>query len=377
MINMKKTFVLSLALGLWGIASAQNNKTITVSNPSSFTRTELISIPYATFERHFALKENSFSIVDSENKKELAYQLEKLGQQTAQNVLVQVSLAPKSSLTFAVTGNAPTTVSSKTYARYVPERKDDFAWENDIAAFRAYGKALEGSSEDAQGFDFWAKRTNDLIIDEWYKTGDYHADHGKGLDYYSVGQTLGVGDATPFIDGQVVYHKHYRQYKVLDNGPLRSTFKLIYEPENVKDQNLQVEKTVSLDAGSQLNKISYAIKNSTASSTFVAIGLAKRKEEKPQFLNDAKSGILAYWEPAEGDKITGTAVIVPKASYVFKDSPTQFLLTTTVENNNPLVYFAGAAFNKAGKINNFEQWQSYLRQFGDHLNQPLIIKYSK
>ncbi len=377
MINMKKTFVLSLALGLWGIALAQNNKTITVSNPSSFTRTELISIPYATFERHFALKENSFSIVDSENKKELAYQLEKLGQQTAQNVLVQVSLAPKSSLTFAVTGNAPTAVSSKTYARYVPERKDDFAWENDIAAFRAYGKALEGSSEDAQGFDFWAKRTNDLIIDEWYKTGDYHADHGKGLDYYSVGQTLGVGDATPFIDGQVVYHKHYRQYKVLDNGPLRSTFKLIYEPENVKDQNLQVEKTVSLDAGSQLNRISYAIKNSTASSTSVAIGLAKRKEEKPQFLNDAKSGILAYWEPAEGDKITGTAVIVPKASYVFKDSPTQFLLTTTVENNNPLVYFAGAAFNKAGKINNFEQWQSYLRQFRDHLNQPLIIKYSK
>ncbi|MCW8311008.1 DUF4861 family protein [Sphingobacterium thalpophilum] len=374
---MKKTFVLSLALGLWGIALAQNNKTITVSNPSSFTRTELISIPYATFERHFALKENSFSIVDSENKKELAYQLEKLGQQTAQNVLVQVSLAPKSSLTFAVTGNAPTAVSSKTYARYVPERKDDFAWENDIAAFRAYGKALEGSSEDAQGFDFWAKRTNDLIIDEWYKTGDYHADHGKGLDYYSVGQTLGVGDATPFIDGQVVYHKHYRQYKVLDNGPLRSTFKLIYEPENVKDQNLQVEKTVSLDAGSQLNRISYAIKNSTASSTSVAIGLAKRKEEKPQFLNDAKSGILAYWEPAEGDKITGTAVIVPKASYVFKDSPTQFLLTTTVENNNPLVYFAGAAFNKAGKINNFEQWQSYLRQFRDHLNQPLIIKYSK
>ena len=25
---------------------------------------------------------------------------------------------------------------------YVPERKDDFAWENDKIAFRAYGKAL-------------------------------------------------------------------------------------------------------------------------------------------------------------------------------------------------------------------------------------------
>ncbi|WP_454879074.1 DUF4861 family protein [Sphingobacterium detergens] len=375
---MKRTFILSLTLGLSSIAFAQNNKTITVKNPSALARTELISIPYATFEKHFELKKNVFTIVDSKDKAELAYQLEKLGQPTPQNVLIQVSIAPKSALTFGVTGNNPKTVTTKTFARYVPERKDDFAWENDIAAFRAYGKALEGSSEDAQGFDFWSKRTNDLIIDEWYKTGDYHADHGKGLDYYSVGQTLGVGDATPFIDQQVVYHKHYRQYEVLDNGPLRTTFKLIYEPENVKDQNIQVEKTVSLDAGSQLNKIRYAIKNTTSSSTPVVVGLAKRKEDKPQLLNDTKNGILAYWEPAEGDKITGTAVILPnKVKYIFKDSPKQFLLATTVKNNSPLTYFAGAAFNKAGKITSFDQWQSYIKEFRNNLNQPLTIKYSK
>ncbi|WP_104384736.1 DUF4861 family protein [Sphingobacterium sp. HMA12] len=374
---MKKTFILSLALGLSSIAFAQNNKTITVNNPSAVTRTELISIPYTTFEKHFELKKNVFTIIDSKNKQELAYQLEKLGQPTPQNVLIQVSIAPKSALTFGVTGNNPQAVASKAYARYVPERKDDFAWENDIAAFRAYGKALEGSSEDAQGFDFWAKRSNDLVIDEWYKTGDYHADHGKGLDYYSVGQTLGVGDATPFIDQEVVYHKHYRQYKVLDNGPLRTTFKLIYDPENVKGQHIQVEKTVSLDAGSQLNKISYAIKNTTSGSTAVVVGLAKRKEDKPQLLNDPKNGFLAYWEPAEGDKITGTAVILPKINYVFKDSPKQFLLATTVKNDQPLVYFAGAAFNKAGKITSFDQWQSYIKEFRNNLNQPLTIKYAK
>jgi hypothetical protein len=179
---MKKTLVLSLALGLSTLAFAQNNKTITVNNSSASARTELISIPYTTFEKHFDLKNSVFTIVDKD-KKELAYQLEKLGKPTAQNILIQITVAPKSSTTFGVNGNKPTTIASKTYARYVPERKDDFAWENDIAAFRAYGKALEGSSEDAQGFDFWAKRSNDLVVDEWYKTGDYHADHGKGLDY--------------------------------------------------------------------------------------------------------------------------------------------------------------------------------------------------
>ncbi|WP_286860342.1 MULTISPECIES: DUF4861 family protein [Sphingobacterium] len=374
---MKKTFILSLTLGLSSIAFAQNNKTITINNPSAVTRTELISIPYTRFEKHFELKKNVFTIVSSKDNAELAYQLEKLGQPKPQNVLIQVSIAPKSSLTFGVTGNNPQAVTPKAYARYVPERKDDFAWENDIAAFRAYGKALEGSSEDAQGFDFWAKRSNDLVIDDWYKTGDYHADHGKGLDYYSVGQTLGVGDATPFIDQQVVYHKHYRQYEVLDNGPLRTTFKLTYEPENVKGQQLQVEKTISLDAGSQLNKISYAVKNTSASSTPIVVGLAKRKEDQPQLLNDPKNGVLAYWEPAEGDKITGTALILPKVNYVFKDSPKQFLLATTVKNNQPLVYFAGAAFNKAGKITSFDQWQSYIKEFRNNLNQPLTIKYAK
>ncbi|WP_293955904.1 MULTISPECIES: DUF4861 family protein [unclassified Sphingobacterium] len=373
---MKKLFVLSLALGLSTIALSQNNKTITVSNPSASTRMELVSIPYATFEKHFDLKGGVFTIVDKDQK-ELAYQLEKLGKTTAQNVLIQIAIPPKSSLTFGVNGNKPTAFESKTYARYIPERKDDFAWENDIAAFRAYGKALEGSSEDAQGFDFWAKRTNDLVIDEWYKTGDYHADHGKGLDYYSVGQTLGVGDATPFFGEEVVYHKHYRQYEVLDNGPLRTTFKLIHEPERVKGQQLQVEKTISLDAGSQLNKISYSVKNTTSGSTPVVVGIAKRKEEKPQVLNDEKNGILAYWEPAEGDKITGTAVILPDVKYVFKDSPKQFLLATTVKNNKPLVYFAGAAFNKASKITNFDQWQSYVKTFRNNLDQPLTIKYSK
>lgn len=96
---MKKTLVLSLALGLSTLAFAQNNKTITVNNSSASARTELISIPYTTFEKHFDLKNSVFTIVDKD-KKELAYQLEKLGKPTAQNILIQITVAPKSSTTF-------------------------------------------------------------------------------------------------------------------------------------------------------------------------------------------------------------------------------------------------------------------------------------
>jgi hypothetical protein len=46
--------------------------------------------------------------------------------------------------------------------------------------------------------DFWAKKTESLIIDKWYKddlagVASYHEDHGEGLDFYKVGRTLGLG----------------------------------------------------------------------------------------------------------------------------------------------------------------------------------------
>ncbi len=70
---------------------------------------------------------------------------------------------------------------TKTFARYVPERLDDFAWENDRIAHRIYGPALEtaaagGFQMIASGIDVWSKRVRYPIVDRWYlKSHDnYH-----------------------------------------------------------------------------------------------------------------------------------------------------------------------------------------------------------
>ena len=52
-------------------------------------------------------------------------------------------------------------------ARFVPERKDDFAFENDKVAFRIYGPTLRDSKENS-GVDCWVKRVDYPIIDKWY-----------------------------------------------------------------------------------------------------------------------------------------------------------------------------------------------------------------
>jgi hypothetical protein len=59
------------------------------------------------------------------------------------------------------------------YGRFVRERFDDFAWENDRIAHRMYGKALEtwaGEPLTSSTVDIWSKRTARLVINDWYLT---------------------------------------------------------------------------------------------------------------------------------------------------------------------------------------------------------------
>lgn len=376
---MKKVVILILGFLCVYMAYAQRQRYLQLHNPSEFARQELLRIPFGKFQKHFGLKvQDTLFTLRDQNGQALPYQLEKLGKTVPQYVLIGLQLAAKGTIRLALTREAPAPVVTKVYARYVVERKDDFAWENDKVAFRAFGKALEGTAEDAQGFDFWAKRTDALIINDWYKKGDYHKDHGQGLDYYAVGQTLGLGDMAFYFDDSVHYSKHYRRYEILDNGPLRTTFKLIYDQQHIAGRKLSLEKTISLDAGSQFNKITVEIKGDGARSMPIVVGLAKRKEEEPNFQWDVKRGVFAYFEPVYGDNnITVAGLILPKGAVKLTDAAQQFLFKLTVKNKKPFTYYAGAAFNKAGGIPSAWAWNKYLNEYDEQIEKPLILSYIK
>jgi len=262
---MKQLALLILSSSVF-MHSAWAQKNIQISNPLNEARTEIISIPYAKFTKHFGV-DSVFTIKGTTGSTTYAHQLERLGTSKIQNVLIQVNIGAKDKLSLVVEKAKSPSYTAKTFARYIPERFDDFAWENDVVAFRLYGKALEGRKDDAQGMDYWAKRTADLIINKWYKEDDYHKDHGQGLDYYSVGQTLGAGDIALYFQDKIYYTKHYRQYRILDNGPLRTTFELKFEQEDIASNTVALTKTISLDAGQQFNKITVDLDNKTNKQT--------------------------------------------------------------------------------------------------------------
>ena len=207
---MSKLFLLILFFSFYTGHGYCQSIEITIKNETSNNYSEkLIEIPWKQIrEKWDSIDTSSIKLIEAKTKRELAFQLENKGEKEIQNLLVQVSIKAKSSLQIVLQKGKHGLFVSKTFCRYVPERKDDFAWENDKIAHRAYGKALEGTSEDAYGLDVWVKRTNKLILNERYKRGEYHIDHGDGMDYYHVGFSLGAGNTAPYINDSIWYSKN-------------------------------------------------------------------------------------------------------------------------------------------------------------------------
>ena len=85
------------------------------------------------------------------------------------------------------------------------------AWENDYAAYRAYGPAFGASGGAAYGYDVFTKSTTRPVVPERYfkelvQKVSYHTDHGDGMDVYDVGPTLGGGATAPLgRDGNLIF----------------------------------------------------------------------------------------------------------------------------------------------------------------------------
>lgn len=366
--------VLPLTILAVACGNGEQSKSIVITNSLGVERQELVAVPYAAFVDAFG-SDSVFKVVDEASGTEIPYQLETKGTSAPQNVLLYVSVPASGDAVLVVEKSAPNPTVSKAYARYVPERYDDFAWENDVVAFRMYGKALEGRPDDAQGIDLWSKRTSDLVVDKWYAHGDYHTDHGEGMDYYSVGMTLGAGDIAPFHDGEVIYSKHYRVHEVLDNGPLRTTFRLDYEPWNVDGKTVSVSKLYTLDAGSQLNRVEVTYAIDGDGTLPLAVGISRRAGEG-RLLQEQDSGILGYWEPEQGEYgMTGVGVLLGDGQFDhYVDQPTQYLALLTATDGEPITYYNGGAWNKAGKITSSEAWFAYVRGFKERHVSPLNVE---
>jgi rhamnogalacturonyl hydrolase YesR len=255
-----------------------------------------------------------------------------------------------------------------TFCRYVPERIDDFAWENDKIAFRAYGPKARPGAENS-GIDCWLKRVEYPIINKWYgqmNTRSYHMDWGEGYDPYHVGSTAGCGGTGIWIEGRREPLETYTKHEVIECTPKRSRFKLTYERE-IGGVVYGEEKTITIEPGKRLFDVhSVFTKNGKiASGLPVCIGVTTHNGSASSF-SDEKRGWIACWEKIDDSELGTAAMADPKRIDEIKEVKSEqqdeshiFILMKT-DRKGSIDYQAGYGWKKAGEIKTSNEWKNYL-----------------
>lgn len=289
-------------------------------------------------------------------------------------LIFQASVQPNAEAEYTVKTGQPSAYPKQAYGRYVPERMDDYAWENNLVGHRMYGPALEATGEISNGIDTWVKCTDELLIDEWYKTGDYHKDHGKGMDCYKVGRTLGSGAMAPYIGEKLVLGNNYIKQQTLDDGPIRISFRLDYAPYQAGEAELTETRIISLDANSRFNRIE-EIYAGAPEDMPVAAGIVSRPEPGDTLM-DASNGIVAYWEPQNNDNgdnngHLGIGMVFPQALTAVVDQDGHFLALSEYKGQ-PYVYYMGSAWSKGG-VESAADWFDIVTNESTKVKHPLVV----
>ena len=392
-----KSLMMLLALAGSNYCHAQQ-ATIVVSNPTSTPRTELISL---------CMSEMKAKLGNATPKKGEAYIVKnKRGQQIGSQIthdgylLIDASVRPHGSATYYVSIGKP--YQQKVYATgaLYKIRKDDIAWENDRCAYRVYGPALQKTGERSFGTDIWVKNTPDTVVYERYikdmignrKNDDeteiltsFHLDHGNGLDPYRVGATLGLGAPSLMVGKNQVLPYCYKDYRILDNGPLRFTVELTYNPSTVGDMKNVVEhRIISLDKGSNFNKMTVWYDGLTTPTDF-ATGFPIHEEdtETKTFAKD----YVSYADPTDNIEVNNSQVFVgvlfpegiDNTYYQLFDKKHDGAighalgLKRGLKNQQQYSYYFGAAWSKYD-VKSYAEWQIRIKGFLDAQKSPLRVE---
>lgn len=397
--------------GLSACTQVKETLTVTVSNSLPIERQgEMVEIPMDKVVKELGLADTAQVVVWDKDGVEVPYQI------TYDDKLIfPASVAAESSNTYTLQIGDPENVSVKACGRVYPERMDDIAWENDLIGCRAYGPTLQKRGERGFGYDLFTKRsTTEPVLEEMYamqnspenwakvnelrktdpkaanelvQTFTYHVDHGYGMDCYAVGPTLGAGVAALMVDDTIVYPWCYKDYEILDNGPLRFTLKLEFHPLKVKEDTTVVEtRIITLDTGSHLNRtvVSYS---SLQESLPVVTGIVLH-DTIGAVVTDAKNGYMTYVDPTTGpgqgkifmgaafpeDIIDAKIVLFPEEEKRSRNNAYGHVLSVSeYEPNGEYVYYWGFAWDQAD-IQTPEAWNEYMKNFAQKVRIPLKVR---
>ncbi len=356
---------------------------VTVRNPIQLTRSnETISIQANELKKALSVDDiRRVHVRDQKDGHDLLTQaVDDDGNGSTDELLFQTNMGPGETRTFELSvgeRRIPTPADFKVYGRFVREREDDFAWENDRIAHRTYGEALETWPQEpltSSAIDVWVKRVPRLVINDWYMVDDYHHDHGEGADFYSAGSTRGCGGNGIWANDRLYPSVNFHNSRVLANGPLRLIFELTYPAWDAAGTRVSEIKRITLDAGQNFDHFESHYTIEGAASVSSAAGIRKGKDAVAS--NSREAGTLRSWEALDSHGKLGCAVIAdPAMLTAFPEDAKNFLAIMKIPENHVVSYYAGFGWSEAGFATS-EDWGRQVAEFSERVRAPLQVTVS-
>lgn len=355
-------FILSLAI----LAACDNSiTTITVSNPLDLDRTkETVSVSLE--EIGVADSESSNILICDKNGNSIPIQI------LDGQVLFQADVASGSESSYTVRIGEGEVSSTVAYSRHVPERMDDYAYENNLVAGRIYGPALE--TPRTFGQDIWVKCTDKLVIDEWFKIADYHTNRGEGMDCYKVANTLGGGAVAPYSADKIVIGDNWAEFQHLCDGPIRTAAEFTHPEFEVDGVKVQTKRSFHLDASTRFLAWT-TIFEADCDSVDVVLGAVVHDV----ISREDGTNYIAYTEKAsdskdpERDGNISIGLILDssiKAEACTMDG--HAVLKFKVKTGETIRFWTGSGWSQGG-VESPQEWQNTVKNTAKCLDNPLKI----
>ncbi|GLB52326.1 hypothetical protein NBRC110019_13650 [Neptunitalea chrysea] len=394
----KKYIIQMLSFVLLGVIGCTDKEgikvTVEVSNPLNFNRTEIVAIPVTDLSVLLnTYDESSIVVKDIGAEKYLYTQwIDNDSDGKNDELLFQASVGASQSASYTILADSTVAIPETdvvAYSRFVPERTDDYTWENDKVAFRTYGPDAQQRAEEGRengtlssGIDLWLKRTDKSIINEWYKGYQtdpmfYHHDKGEGYDPYHVGGSRGTGGIGIWENDSIYVSKNFISYKTIADGPLRTVFELNYAPWSPYE--VRETKRITLDLGTNFSKFEIALKARDTVPNY-AIGITLH-ENGGAVKIQPKKGCYRYWEKID-DAYIGEGIVIDvdeviSASSRVSEVKDQSNLLILAKPTDKLTYYAGFAWVKSNQVTSVEDWDKMLEEKAAMLKNPLTIIINK
>jgi len=391
---------LSLIISLMSsVPAGAQSLTIEVKNSSADFRHEVVAVSAAEVKSKAG---ENFRVLEGAGL-DVPYQLTYDGK-----LLVEAAVRPHGTARFRVVAGMPPKFATVCHGAFHPERRDDFAWENDRGCYRVYGPALGRTGERSFGIDVWTKNTPELVVDDryyiedvvmmprvdslrrinrhrgdsLYRLNSYHHDHGRGLDPYKVGPTLGCGAPALMLGDSIVMPYVFRDYQVLDDGPLRFTVHLTQNKVKVAGTEVEEHRIIQLDKQSNFNRMTVWYEGAgkaqaplKAANIRLASGVViQREDPEPVVLG---SNYVSYTDPTDQPRVHQAplyvAALFPNGKVETRRHRGHALGIVNDYHGEPYTYYFGSAWAKYD-VRTPEEWKARIDWYLRTLQSPLTVE---